>query len=70
MEKETKKEIGKWLMDIAKYLLTAVFFTSIFKQMPQYLMATACMVIVVLLFYIGVRLYNRNTKKIKWWTLL
>ena len=52
-------------MDIAKYLLTAVFFTSIFKQMPQYLMATACMVIVVLLFYIGVRLYNRNTKKIK-----
>ena len=63
MEKETKKEIGKWLMDIAKYLLTAVFFTSIFKHMPQYLIAVVCIVVVVLLFYTGVRLYNRNTKQ-------
>ena len=28
MQKETKKKIGEWLMDIAKYMLTAVVISN------------------------------------------
>ncbi|MGL4859645.1 MAG: DUF6722 family protein [Enterobacteriaceae bacterium] len=30
-----KKELGKWLMDIAKYITTAVILTSIFGDVQQ-----------------------------------
>ncbi len=30
-----KKEFGKWLMDIAKYITTAVILTSIFGEVEQ-----------------------------------
>ena len=63
MEKETKKEIGKWLMDIAKYLLTAVFFTSIFKEVSQRWLAAISALVVIVVFCVGVILYNRNSKK-------
>ena len=30
-----RKEFGKWLMDIAKYIATAVILTSLFVSMEQ-----------------------------------
>ena len=30
-----KKELGKWLMDIAKYIATAVILTSIFEDIGE-----------------------------------
>lgn len=30
-----RKEFGKWLMDIAKYIATAVILTSLFGSMEQ-----------------------------------
>ena len=30
-----RKELGKWLMDIAKYITTAVILTSIFGEVEQ-----------------------------------
>lgn len=30
-----KEEFGKWLMDIAKYITTAVILTSIFGEIEQ-----------------------------------
>ena len=30
-----RKELGKWLMDIAKYITTAVVLTSIFGAVEQ-----------------------------------
>ena len=30
-----RKEFGKWLMDIAKYIATAVILTSIFGEIDQ-----------------------------------
>ncbi len=30
-----RKELGKWLMDIAKYITTAVVLTSIFGDVEQ-----------------------------------
>jgi hypothetical protein len=33
--REMKKELGKWLMDIAKYITTAVILTSIFSDVGE-----------------------------------
>lgn len=30
-----KKELGKWLLDIAKYITTAVILTSLFSSVEQ-----------------------------------
>ena len=30
-----KKELGKWLMDIAKYLVTAVLLASVFSDITE-----------------------------------
>jgi len=32
MEKETKKELGKLLIDVAKYVITAIIVSSFFKS--------------------------------------
>lgn len=32
---DMRKELGKWLMDIAKYITTAVILTSIFGDVEQ-----------------------------------
>jgi uncharacterized membrane protein len=32
MEKETRKELGKLLVDIAKYVITAIIVSSFFKS--------------------------------------
>ena len=31
-----KKELGKWLMDIAKYMTTAVLLSSLFNGMDNW----------------------------------
>lgn len=44
-----KKEFGKWLMDIAKYLATAVLLTSFFNDLKEewvmYATVTAAIII-------------------------
>jgi len=30
-----KKEFGKWFLDLAKYILTAMFLTSVFTDMEK-----------------------------------
>ena len=47
-----KKEIGKWLMDIAKYLTTAILLSSLFsdiKNWPWYFyLIMVCSIVSVL----------------------
>lgn len=31
-----KKELGKWLMDIAKYMTTAILLSSLFSERDQW----------------------------------
>lgn len=33
-----KKELGKWLMDVAKYMMTALLLSSVFGEMDKPLM--------------------------------
>ena len=64
MEKETKKELGKVQIDIAKYIITAVVVSSFFKSFNDtwaiYVLGslTACM-----LFVLGFWFFNNSNKK-------
>jgi len=57
-----RKEIGKWFMDVAKYVATAVLISSFlggFEQ--QWIMYSVGIIAVVLSFFIG--LYFIKDKK-------
>ena len=48
-----KKEFGKWLLDIAKYIATAVILTSVFGDMQEerliYILASLAVIITLML---------------------
>ena len=62
MKNQTKKKIAEWLMDIAKYMLTAVLISSIFKDFEnKWIIYASCSVSVLLILYIGVNLFDKNS---------
>ena len=58
-----KKEIGKWLLDIAKYITTAVVLSSIFNGIEQQWMVVASGIGAVILTFTGGALLLREKKK-------
>ena len=56
-----KKEIGKWFMDVAKYIATAVLLTQIFGGMGDstYIIAYA-LISVVIIFSLGVSIIHSD----------
>jgi hypothetical protein len=55
-----KKEIGKWLMDVSKYMVTALFITDWFSDIHEwstggYLLGLA---VVAIIFFLGVFLVD------------
>jgi len=58
---EMKKEIGKWFMDIAKYIATAVLLTQIFGGLADspYIIIYA-LLSVIAIFSIGVSILHGN----------
>lgn len=56
-----KKEIGKWFMDVAKYIATAVLLTQIFGGMADsaYIIIYA-LISVVLIFALGVSIIHSD----------
>jgi len=62
VKNQTKKKIAEWLMDIAKYMLTAVLISSIFKDFEnKWIIYVSCSVSVLLILYIGVNLFDKNS---------
>ena len=61
-----KKEIGKWFMDVAKYIATAVLLTQIFGGMADsvYIIIYA-LISVVVIFALGVSIIHSDDKDIK-----
>ena len=50
-------------MDIAKYMLTAVLISSIFKDFEnKWIIYVSCSVSVLLILYIGVNLFDKNSR--------
>ena len=63
MKKETKRKVGEWLLDVAKYLITAVLISSVFKDIGNKWMVYAIsFVCVILIFLLGMRMYDKNSK--------
>jgi len=63
MKKETKKKVAEWLMDVSKYILTAVVISTIFKDIEnKWIIYVIGAVTVGLSFYIGVDLFDKNSK--------
>ena len=58
---DMKKEIGKWFMDIAKYIATAVLLTQIFGGLSDspYIIVYA-LISVLAIFAIGVSILHGN----------
>ena len=63
MKKDTKKKIGEWLMDVSKYMLTAVLISSIFKDFEnKWAIYAVCTIGVIVSFYIGANMFDKNSK--------
>ena len=48
-----KKEFGKWLMDIAKYIATAVVLSSVFNEIDSWQMYVVGCASVFLILMVG-----------------
>lgn len=48
-----RKELGKWLMDIAKYITTAVLLASVFSEMNSGWVVYLCSTIAVTITLCG-----------------
>ncbi len=62
-----KKEFGKWLMDIAKYMVTALLLSTIFADMNEPIIIY--IVVILSMIVLGFGLYwvnegNKENKKI------
>ena len=56
-----QKEVGKWLMDVAKYIATAVVITSIFGGMVNKGWVVAVgLISIILMLVCGVVLINQS----------
>lgn len=57
-------ELGKWLLDIAKYLVTALLLASIFSDMSNPWIVTMVIVSAVATLSLGLYLIKKNEKSI------
>ena len=58
---KVREEIGKWLMDVAKYVATAVLITSFLGEFGEkWVVYTIGLITVALSFFGGVMVYSRN----------
>ena len=60
-----KKELGKWLMDIAKYITTAVLLASVFNGIESGWIVYLCSSIAIALTLVGGLWLLRDTKNNK-----
>lgn len=60
-----KKELGKWLMDIAKYMTTAVLLSSLFSGMDNWAWYVYLLIVLAVLITLGVGLMMLKDRKEK-----
>ena len=53
-----RKELGKWLMDIAKYIITAVVLSSVFGEIESWILYIVGLVSVAATLLIGLYLVS------------
>jgi hypothetical protein len=58
VEQEMKREMGKWLMDVAKYMFTALLISTIFADMEEPIVIYIAVVAAFILLFWGWTLYG------------
>lgn len=56
-----KKEFGKWLMDIAKYMVTALLLSTIFADMEEPIIVYMVVILSIVVLIIGLILVSDDT---------
>ncbi len=64
MEK-LKNELGKWFMDISKYILTAFLLTTLFSELKEWSAVVYIITTVAVIVFLVVGLFLINNKKRK-----
>lgn len=60
-----KTEFGKWLMDIAKYMVTALLLTTIFADMDEPIILYSVFVLTPIVLGLGLYWVNEGKKEEK-----
>lgn len=60
-----RKEFGKWLLDIAKYLVTVLLLSSLFADMDRIYMYVGVSALVIFIFIVGLYLVDDDDKNNK-----
>ena len=58
-----RKELGKWLMDIAKYMATAVLLSSVFSEQEEGVMYIIAFLAAVITLFTGLILVRDKKQK-------
>ena len=59
-----KKEFGKWLMDIAKYMVTALLLSTIFADMAEPIIIYMGVMLSVIVLGFGLYWVNEGEKEL------
>ncbi len=59
------KEIGKWFLDVAKYIVTAYILTTMFVKVDTIFAALGAIAIMVILFAVGVYFLRKDNDEQK-----
>ena len=65
VEQEMKREMGKWLMDVAKYMFTALLISTIFAYMDEHIIIYCAVFAAFILLFWGWVLYGSSFDKNK-----
>jgi len=63
MKTDMLKELGKWLMDVAKYMATAILLSSLFTSFNGWRWYNYAFLILAIIFTLIVGLYLSNRKE-------
>ncbi len=55
-------EIGKWFLDVAKYVMTAFLLTKMFSKVDSWSVIIGAILTVFVMFAVGVYFLNKNKK--------
>ena len=58
-----KKEFGKWLMDIAKYMVTALLLSTIFADMAEPIIIYMVVILSAIVLGFGLYWVNESEKE-------
>lgn len=58
--KKAKVELGKWLLDIAKYMTTALLLSSVFTDMNEPVVWVVVLLTVFVILILGLNLIGKN----------